>query len=278
MTARKKTVTLEDGSTYTGEFKNKIIHGKGTFTLSDGEKYVGEFKDGKQHGKGTFTTPSGYKYVGQFRNSKYHGKGTETFEDIKYIGEWENDKRHGKGTLTFPDGEKYVGEFKDGEQHGKGTLTSRHGKKIKGEWKNDQPIKNNSVQYVDEGLNIDKNPTSTFSFEEKSIRKAVGFCFLHGFIGGIIFFIINGREEASILFGVIFTVISFISGLVYYKSLNILGLFLPSTIFIINLIFYDVKDQYGGDEVIFSLLFSMVICLVTSFAVGIVMNWIDQGK
>ena len=41
-------------------------NGRGTFVHEDGTKYSGQFKDGKYHGKGRLIYPNGERYVGQF--------------------------------------------------------------------------------------------------------------------------------------------------------------------------------------------------------------------
>ncbi|HNI99692.1 MAG TPA: cytoplasmic protein, partial [Leptospiraceae bacterium] len=37
--------TLADGDSYTGEFKDNLMHGQGVFTYSDGRKISGEFRN-----------------------------------------------------------------------------------------------------------------------------------------------------------------------------------------------------------------------------------------
>ena len=36
-------MTWKNGNTYTGEFKNDLMHGQGKFDYPDGDFYVGEF-------------------------------------------------------------------------------------------------------------------------------------------------------------------------------------------------------------------------------------------
>ncbi|MQC24755.1 MAG: hypothetical protein DWG81_02265, partial [Chloroflexi bacterium] len=40
------TATVDDGTTYTGEWKDGEPHGKGTWTYPDGTTHTGEWKDG----------------------------------------------------------------------------------------------------------------------------------------------------------------------------------------------------------------------------------------
>jgi hypothetical protein len=93
------TKLYKNGDKYTGNFKNKKMHGHGIYIFVNGNKYVGGFINGLRHGHGTLTSPDGCKYVGSFKNGK----------------------RHGKGTLTFPSGNEYIGQWKDGKRNGVGT-------------------------------------------------------------------------------------------------------------------------------------------------------------
>lgn len=57
-----------NGQLYVGEWKNKMMHGKGNLTYSDGRVYEGMFMNGLRHGKGTLTYPNNEKFVGEFVN------------------------------------------------------------------------------------------------------------------------------------------------------------------------------------------------------------------
>lgn len=90
------TFTWENGSKYTGEFKNGSMHGQGTFYFGAGNagtKYVGEFKNGFIDGIGTWAWSNGEKYIGESKYNKMHGKGTYYYTDgtVKK-GTWYNDK------------------------------------------------------------------------------------------------------------------------------------------------------------------------------------------
>jgi len=45
--------------------------------------------------------------------------------------------------ITFPDGATYIGEFKNGKRNGQGTYTHLDGKKISGEWKDNEFVGHN---------------------------------------------------------------------------------------------------------------------------------------
>ena len=52
-------MTLANGDTYVGEFKDDEYNGQGTYTFGpnsewSGDKYVGGYKDGKKNGQGTY--------------------------------------------------------------------------------------------------------------------------------------------------------------------------------------------------------------------------------
>lgn len=125
---------LPTGEKYEGEFRADKPNGQGTSTQQDGSKYTGAWKDGQRHGKGQLILPSGERYVGEFRNDKQNGEGASSLQDgTKYSGAWKDGQRHGKGQLIFPHGAKYVGDFSYGAQTGMGTYTWPNGEKYVGE-------------------------------------------------------------------------------------------------------------------------------------------------
>eukprot|EP00051_Salpingoeca_urceolata_P001130 m.38839 g.38839 ORF g.38839 m.38839 type:complete len:483 (-) comp11213_c0_seq2:68-1516(-) len=122
MTKRKSTIdvlstgqqkiTMADGSTYTGEWKDQKFHGVGEFRTQDGTYYYnGHYEDGLMHGSGFLKTNAG-SYDGQFENNKMHGQGKFTYATgAEYVGNFEAGERVGEGTLSFPDGSSYRGQF-----------------------------------------------------------------------------------------------------------------------------------------------------------------------
>jgi hypothetical protein len=52
--------------TYTGEFVENKMHGKGKFTYKDGSVYVGGFAEGLKHGKGKLSHKDGSGLEGNF--------------------------------------------------------------------------------------------------------------------------------------------------------------------------------------------------------------------
>ena len=44
----------QERQNYTGEFKDKMAHGKGVMRWRTGDKYEGEFQNGLRHGTGSY--------------------------------------------------------------------------------------------------------------------------------------------------------------------------------------------------------------------------------
>jgi len=49
---------------------NGEFYGQGTYTWEDGSVYTGQWRNGKMHGWGTLTFPNGDKYVGIWSKDK----------------------------------------------------------------------------------------------------------------------------------------------------------------------------------------------------------------
>ena len=111
-------VRLANGSTYVGDMKDNVPHGKGREILTNGDVYTGEFVEGRRHGEGRYEKWNTYIYTGGFRNNRFEGKGKK----------------------AFPNGETFEGLFKNGKEEGTGILrdangnTLQHGMWIDGEY------------------------------------------------------------------------------------------------------------------------------------------------
>jgi hypothetical protein len=111
---------------YSGEWKDGMMHGEGEYLFGDGKSYKGSFFNNNCEGYGIAEYPIGSTYEGRWKNGKFHGEGAMTSSnDLKYEGNWKNGKREGKGILTLPCGLTYEGEFKDGVPHGRGRMASK---------------------------------------------------------------------------------------------------------------------------------------------------------
>lgn len=83
-------------SSYKGQWKNGLRHGRGVLTLSKLHyTYEGEFSEGYASGRGVEYASDG-KYIGQFLKGKRHGRGilyTEKVSDTPVECEWEDGDR-----------------------------------------------------------------------------------------------------------------------------------------------------------------------------------------
>ncbi|KAI4836676.1 MORN repeat protein [Plasmodium brasilianum] len=113
------TVTLTDGSIYTGTVQDDKIHGKGILKYPNGEQYEGEFINGKKDGIGKWSDKEGNTYEGSWLDDKKHGYGIyKTKEGLTFEGNFENNIRQGKGTITANDNTRYICFFKDDVEEG----------------------------------------------------------------------------------------------------------------------------------------------------------------
>ncbi|ANQ09505.1 Phosphatidylinositol-4-phosphate-5-kinase [Plasmodium coatneyi] len=113
------TVTLSDGSVYTGTTKDNRVHGRGILKYANGDQYEGEFVDGKKEGKGKWTDKENNTYEGDWVKDKRHGHGVyKTADGFTFEGEFANNKREGKGTIITPEKTKYICSFQNDEEVG----------------------------------------------------------------------------------------------------------------------------------------------------------------
>ena len=116
--------------------------GRGTFKWEDGSSYTGEFKNNSIHGFGVYSWADGRKYEGTWFSNKMQGRGVFSWKDGRiYDGDYANDKKHGEGTFTWPDGKKYVGQWKNGLQTGEGLFISSKGRQRMGNWERGKLLK-----------------------------------------------------------------------------------------------------------------------------------------
>jgi hypothetical protein len=89
------TVTSENGSQYTDEWKDDLPRGQGVATHTNGEKYVGEWgcdecrPDAARHGQGIAYYPNGDTYEGEWRGGEPTGQGTYTFANGDKFQGWD---------------------------------------------------------------------------------------------------------------------------------------------------------------------------------------------
>jgi hypothetical protein len=146
-------------TTYTGSFKEGLMHGKGKYVWKDGGSYKGDFREGFFEGIGVRTYKSGTIYKGYFKYDKPHGEGTMTnVSGSIFKGLWQFGYKHGQGSYKdnkgyshegnykfgnadgfgkqqWKNGDVYEGNFKNGYREGYGIYTWPSGETYKGHWK-----------------------------------------------------------------------------------------------------------------------------------------------
>ena len=131
---------FNDGTNYSGEFKNDQPEGNGTYIDNKGDMYEGMFMCGKLEGMGHLIKKNGDQYVGMFIKGVMEGKGQYTYKDDKrlYDGEFVNGEMTGKGVILYSNGDRYEGEVVSGKRNGKGVLYKDNDTyKEEGIWKDD---------------------------------------------------------------------------------------------------------------------------------------------
>jgi len=74
-TSSEHAVLFNDGSSYSGEWKNGEMNGRGVFLWRNGDRFEGEWKNGLQNGQGTFAAADGSVYYGGWKQGKKDGEG-----------------------------------------------------------------------------------------------------------------------------------------------------------------------------------------------------------
>ncbi|CDQ74820.1 MORN repeat-containing protein 2 isoform X1 [Oncorhynchus mykiss] len=89
-----------------------VRRGMGKHTSASGVTYTGEWHDDKMNGRGTLEHPSGALYEGDFKDNMYHGTGTYSFSDgTKYCGSFSKNRLEGDGEFTDSQGLVWIGSF-----------------------------------------------------------------------------------------------------------------------------------------------------------------------
>ncbi|MEO1942908.1 MAG: caspase family protein [Candidatus Thioglobus sp.] len=125
---------LADGSSYEGQVKGGLPHGKGVQIYSNEvdnprffNRYEGEWKNGLPDGVGKAHHSSGTYYTGEWKDGDLHGQGSMIyFNGARFDGRFE----YGDGSNGFyryENGVQYIGDMKGGEPHGKGRRTELDG-------------------------------------------------------------------------------------------------------------------------------------------------------
>jgi peptidoglycan/LPS O-acetylase OafA/YrhL len=119
-----------------------------------------------------------------------------------------------------------------------------------------------------------------FSLKERVVRLSVAAGLIFGIVSSIIWYVSGTYyDDDALFFGIPLGLITFISGLMHFKSHNPLAKFLPfATVFVYFIFFAGDSDFNGGFEISFGIFLSVNICLVAAFLFGLLMNWIDKGN
>lgn len=129
-----------DGSTYEGQFKNGLRHGRGVLIWPDGSIYEGYWVDNYSCGKGRKILQNGDHYIGDWKDGRSDGFGAyhHFHSNIIYNGSWVCGKPTGLALETYSDGSQYEGEFLDGDKHGYGLFTWPEGSSYDGTFSNNK--------------------------------------------------------------------------------------------------------------------------------------------
>ena len=172
---RHDSGTVEEGWTFSGEFKNGCKHGLGILRKNRGKieikgnwindnidgfcckkvkvktqnfRYlysgdlIGDDLDGNMHGIGRFEDRGSDNlscavYLGSFEQGQRNGFGQYRDKDTLYVGGWNHDKKNGLGYQKYSDKSSYFGYWVDNMRQGLGMWLSADGKEVRGEWSDD---------------------------------------------------------------------------------------------------------------------------------------------
>ena len=126
------------GGTYTGDFAEGNIHGRGSYITKRGYSYTGNWIKGAKEGFGKESFRKGSSYEGDFANNYRNGYGKSGLPDTKFMkdryyeGQWFQGSICGKGELTYSREVKYgrekiieenrlIGDFINGVFQGRQT-------------------------------------------------------------------------------------------------------------------------------------------------------------
>ena len=107
---------FENGDYLIGIFEgDMLVSGYGKVTFDNGTTYIGDVKDGMRHGRGVLESEIG-TYEGNWYQNVRSGQGMYFWPDgTSYEGTWRNDKQDGTGLFRFSDGTRQSGRFRNNE-------------------------------------------------------------------------------------------------------------------------------------------------------------------
>jgi hypothetical protein len=108
----------EDTVTWSGACAKGLGKGEARWLApgKPGDSYSGEYRDGKMNGRGVYTWANGDRYDGQWRDDRRHGSGVYALANgSRYEGEFRDNEANGRGVFTYADGRVRQGEWRDGK-------------------------------------------------------------------------------------------------------------------------------------------------------------------
>lgn len=131
----KGTLTRNDGSLFSGEWRDDVKCGYGVQHYTNGTRYEGEWAKNRRHGKGVFFYGTGITISGTWKNDILTSEVNVTYPNgEQFQGGWQNDMRHGHGVLKEAEGHTYDGDFIADQRHGNGVWYLPRSVKYVGVW------------------------------------------------------------------------------------------------------------------------------------------------
>eukprot|EP01096_Ripella_sp_DP13-Kostka_P010216 TRINITY_DN3985_c0_g1_i1.p1 TRINITY_DN3985_c0_g1~~TRINITY_DN3985_c0_g1_i1.p1 ORF type:complete len:334 (+),score=96.59 TRINITY_DN3985_c0_g1_i1:115-1002(+) len=125
------TFRWKGGDSYTGDWKNGLMHGHGLYTYSNGRTFEGEWESGYKQGYGIFTWPNGDRYEGEFLRDEFNGLGVQIYADSRiFVGEWRANRKHGYGMMVLRGGERIRGLWHDNQLNGVAIVSEASGERF----------------------------------------------------------------------------------------------------------------------------------------------------
>ena len=121
------------------------------------------------------------------------------------------------------------------------------------------------------------NDSYEYSFQERVVRLSVVAAIIVGIVCIIGWGLFHDDFEDSLFFGIPLGLITFVSGLIHFKSRNALGKFVPIATMVVYLVFFA-DSWYYEFEITFGIILSLIICLVSTFLYGVLMAWANKGR
>jgi len=186
----KGTMKYENGSVYTGQWKDGAKNGQGTYKNINGKTFSGSWVDGELDGKDMSMLDEQKSTEGCIKGNCVNGQGTYKWTDGRvYTGQWKDDKINGKGTIKYENGTDYTGQWKDGKYNGQGTLNQ--GRIVyTGQWKDGakngqgtEKIIGEWGDYTGQWKDDKYNGQGTLTYQSDDVWNEITGAFHHSYTG-----------------------------------------------------------------------------------------------